>query len=94
MVIDNLDFVGLAIAPDKANAPLTVDAEAVLPFPITFQSLQSVASRDARSSKTKAALSIRSFRYASTCTSSGSFRENPSSQIVAVSLQRKPCIKR
>ncbi len=43
MVIHNLDFIGVAIPPRKANTPLVIDAHAVLALAITFQALQSVS---------------------------------------------------
>jgi hypothetical protein len=43
MVIDDLDLVSVSLTPCEANAPLIVDADAVLAFAVTFQSLQSVA---------------------------------------------------
>jgi hypothetical protein len=45
MIIHDFDIVGIAIAPDKADAPLVVDANAVLPFPITSQRFQVIARR-------------------------------------------------
>jgi hypothetical protein len=45
VVIRNFHIVGIAIAPDKANAPLVVDADAVLSFPIAFQYFQMIARR-------------------------------------------------
>jgi hypothetical protein len=42
MIINDLDFVGMASAPDKANAPPIVDADAVLLPPIPFQALKAV----------------------------------------------------
>ena len=43
MVVNNLDFVGMPSAPNKANAPLIVDADAVLPPPIPFQAFEAVS---------------------------------------------------
>jgi hypothetical protein len=43
MVVNDLDFVGVPIAPKKANAPLIVDSDAVLPLPIPFQAFQAVS---------------------------------------------------
>jgi hypothetical protein len=34
VVIDNLDFMGIAIAPLEADAPLVVDTDAVLAGPV------------------------------------------------------------
>jgi len=35
MVIDDLDRMGVSVAPAEANAPLVVDSNAVLPSPIS-----------------------------------------------------------
>jgi len=45
MVINDLDIPGVLVAPDKADAPLVVDADAVLPFPVAFQRFKAVAGR-------------------------------------------------
>jgi hypothetical protein len=45
MVIDDLDHLGAAFPPDKADAPLIVDPDAVLPSAIAFERLKPVAGR-------------------------------------------------
>ena len=45
MIINNLDVSGFVIYPFKANAPLIVDANTVLPGPVAFELLQVVAWR-------------------------------------------------
>jgi hypothetical protein len=40
MVINDLDIIGITVLPHKANAPLLVDPDAVLPLPVTVQCLQ------------------------------------------------------
>jgi hypothetical protein len=45
VIIYNFDIVGIAIAPDKADAPLVVDADTVLPFAIASQRFQVIARR-------------------------------------------------
>jgi hypothetical protein len=42
MVIDNLNFVSVARTPTKADPPLSVDADAVLPAAVPLQLFQSV----------------------------------------------------
>ena len=42
MVIYNLDLVGIAILPHKANPPLIVNPNTVLALPVTMQLLQSI----------------------------------------------------
>ena len=45
MIIHNFHVVDIAIAPSKTDAPLVVDANAVLPFSIAFQRFQAIAWR-------------------------------------------------
>jgi hypothetical protein len=45
MVIDDLDVPGFAVPPNKANAPLLVDPNAVLPLPVAAQGFQAIAGR-------------------------------------------------
>ena len=42
MVVADLGFVGSVGAPDEAEPPLVVDADAVLPDPIAAKTLESV----------------------------------------------------
>ncbi len=41
-------MAGVAVGPDKAHAPLVVDADAVLPLSVAQQRLQAVARRNAQ----------------------------------------------
>jgi len=43
MIVHNLNFNGIRVNPTEADAPLVVDPDAVLPFPITTECLQTVA---------------------------------------------------
>lgn len=43
MIIHDFDFAGMTFAPNKTNAPLVVDANAVLAFAIASKSFQAVA---------------------------------------------------
>ena len=45
MVIYNFDFVGILTFPAKAEAPLVIDADAVLAATAAFEGLQAVAGR-------------------------------------------------
>jgi hypothetical protein len=45
MIIDDLNFMRRSILPDETKPPLIVDPYAVLPNPITFESLQVIAWR-------------------------------------------------
>ena len=43
MVVHDLGFIGVAVAPHEANAPLVIDAHTVLALTIAFEPLQSVS---------------------------------------------------
>ena len=45
MIIDNLDIVGLSPLPTKADPPLVVDANAVVPYPAPTKLLEAVPRR-------------------------------------------------
>ena len=45
MVVDYFDVVGVLFFPAKADAPLVVDADAVLPCSVAFEGLQAIAGR-------------------------------------------------
>ena len=42
MIIRNLYVPGVAVSPNKAKAPLIIDSDAMLAFPVTAQCLQAV----------------------------------------------------
>jgi len=46
MVVDNLNEIGITLAPVEANAPTLVNADAVLALPIPGQLLKTIAGRD------------------------------------------------
>lgn len=48
MIISNLNVVRVASAPDKADAPLVVDSDAVLSRPFAFELFESVGRWDAQ----------------------------------------------
>jgi len=50
VVIHDLDFIGVPLAPRKANAPLVVDANAVLAPPVTLQALQPISRQTGKGS--------------------------------------------
>src|SRR5437868_12824238 len=45
VIIDDLDLVRMAFLPDKANPPLIVDPDRVLPASITSESLKPIGGR-------------------------------------------------
>ena len=48
MIINDFHVVGVSFCPFKADAPLIVNADAVLSFAVASQSFQSVGRRDAQ----------------------------------------------
>jgi len=42
MEINDLNLIGVSVAPNKADPPLTADANAVLPFSVTLEYFQMV----------------------------------------------------
>jgi hypothetical protein len=45
MIIHDFNVVGVTLVPKKADAPLVVDADAMLPFSIALQRFQTIARR-------------------------------------------------
>ena len=45
MIIQDFDLVSVFVAPDEADAPLVIHSNAMPAYPVTFQSLQTVAGR-------------------------------------------------
>ncbi len=45
MVVSNLDVLSLALCPVETDAPLVIDADAVLTLPISFQFLKLITGR-------------------------------------------------
>jgi hypothetical protein len=43
VVVHNLDFIGITLPPDKADAKSVVDSDAMLAFAVSFQGFQTVA---------------------------------------------------
>jgi hypothetical protein len=48
VIVDNLDIVRVSVLPPKADAPLVVDANAVLTLSVTAQRFEPIAGRDAQ----------------------------------------------
>ena len=46
MVVHNLDFIGITVPPDKADAKSVVDSDAMLSVSISFQGFQTVAGKN------------------------------------------------
>jgi len=45
VIVADLDLVNITVAPDKADAPLVVDADAVLAFALAREALEPIARR-------------------------------------------------
>ena len=58
MIVDDLDVVGIAVTPTKANPPLVVDPDAVLSFAVASQGLQSIAGRCLQIAETARAVDL------------------------------------
>jgi hypothetical protein len=43
MIIDNINVMDRTVTPDEADAPLVVDPNAVLAFPIAFEGFEPIA---------------------------------------------------
>ena len=48
VVVDDLDVERIGGAPDEADAPLVVDADAVLSGPVALERLEAIAGRNAK----------------------------------------------
>ncbi len=51
MVIYDFDFLGIGSAPDEADAPLFVDADAMLALSVSFERLEAIARRELKEFK-------------------------------------------
>jgi hypothetical protein len=61
MVVDDFDIIGMALPPDKAEPPLVVDTDAVLPFAVASQGFQPVARRDSQIPQTPGTVQVEEF---------------------------------
>ena len=48
MVVDDLDLVGIVLAPDETDPPLLIDADRVPAFPIPLECFQPICRRHAQ----------------------------------------------
>ena len=58
MVVNYLHILGALRSPHKAHPPLTVDADTVLPFPISFQNFELIARRNAQVIKDRGPINL------------------------------------
>lgn len=61
MIIHNFDIVHIAALPSKANSPLIIDTDAVLPLPVVFQRFQLIARRLPQILKGSGAMQVEKF---------------------------------
>jgi len=64
VVVDDFDGVRVPIFPDEADAPLVIDADAMLALPLPLESFERLPGGTRKSSKTAAAESCVSLRSA------------------------------
>ncbi len=92
MIIDNLRVARIAVLPNKADAKLVVDADAMLPCPVSRQLLQAVSGGAIRFSRSNAAFRIASLLNAERLMLAGILRLFPVFHKDCVSASRKPTI--
>jgi hypothetical protein len=92
VVIHDLDFVGVSVAPGETDPPLIVDSDAVVAFPVSSKGFQSIARRDPEIREALGVLSILSFRLAARSTSIGSRRTTSPIQISSAARLLKDLI--
>ena len=85
VIIHNLHVVGIAIAPDKTNAPLVIDADAVLAFPVTFQGFQMIAGRRPQIAKFGRDIQLPQFSLSDALKSQKSFDGSPVMNLLGLS---------
>jgi len=90
--VADLDLVGVATSPDEADAPLVVDADAVLAGAVAGEPLEAVAGGLRRSITSCALASIRSLRSATAWMSFGRRREKRRPNTFSVSASRNDLI--
>ena len=61
MVIHNLHFVGVTLAPNEADSPPVIDANSVLPFPVATQCLQVVPRRGSQNPQVRGGMKLKEF---------------------------------
>lgn len=62
MIVHDLYIPGIAVTPDEADAPLIVDANAVLPASVATKGLQPVAGRDSQVIETASSVDCNQLR--------------------------------
>lgn len=89
MVSDDFDFGGVFTRPAKAEAPLIIDADAVLSAAAAFEGLQAFAGRKAHNVESAEVSSWRSFRRSVRWMSGGKCLEAVPAKSFSVSVPAK-----
>jgi hypothetical protein len=61
IVVNYLDIVGIAVSPDKANAPSIIDADTVLTPAVAFQCFQAIPRRNQQVLQRAGAMEVQQF---------------------------------
>jgi hypothetical protein len=67
MVVNDLNILGVVTGPAKADSPLIVDPDAVLPASVAPQGLQSIAGRDSQVVEAAGDLELAQFAASHDC---------------------------
>jgi hypothetical protein len=59
VIVNDFDIDGAVLGPDEADAPLLIDANAVLPFSIALQGLETIAWRHLQVIKNQGPIQLR-----------------------------------
>ena len=59
MIIDNLHTIGVSVPPLETDAPLVVDADAPLPFPVAGELFKAIRGRNAKEIKGSRTVNLR-----------------------------------
>ena len=63
MIIDDFHFVTIAVAPNKTDSPLIVDANRVLPFTIASQCFQLISRRRRQDAQLRGCVKLEQLAY-------------------------------
>ena len=61
VIVGNLHVIAVAIAPDKADAPLSIDSDGVLPFAVSSQRLQLISRRRGQDAQFRRGMKLEEF---------------------------------
>ncbi len=61
VIVGNFHVIAVAIAPDKADAPLSIDSDGVLPFAVSSQRLQLISRRRGQDAQFRRGMKLEEF---------------------------------